>query len=147
MNDFIIIIIYKNLNNLRILSKIHLNNSFKVNNKKFENIDISKEENFDFILNDLKTTYENHWKNINQINTSIKLSLTILVKAKNYKRIKDLEKNLNELDLVSSFEISKFNSQNIFFKIVYNSSPDKLINDLKKKNIIIENKNQVWEVK
>ena len=62
------------------------------------------------------------------------------------KKIKMLENSLNELDLVSSFEISKINNQNIYFKVIYNGSPDKFLNDMKNKNIIIMNQNQIWKV-
>ncbi len=147
VNDFIIIIVYKNKNDLAILSKIQLNQYFKIDNQKFENVDLSKEEHLDLILKKLKITYENYWKNINQINTSIKLPLTILVKANKYNKIKILENNLNELDLVSSFEILKFNNENIYFKIIYNGSPDKFIDDMKTKNVEIKTQNSVWEIK
>ena len=57
-----------------------------------------------------------------------------------------VENSLNELDLVSSFKISKINNQNIYFKIIYNGSPNKFLNDMKNKNIIIINQNQIWNV-
>ena len=64
-----------------------------------------KKEDLNLILANLKTTYENYWKNINQINTSIKLPLTISINANQHKKIQILENSLNELDLVSSFKI------------------------------------------
>jgi len=147
VNDFIITIIYKNKNELAILSKIQLNQSFKIDNQKFENIDLSKEEDFNLILKTLKTTYENYWKNINQINTSIKLPLTISVKANKYNKIKILENHLNELDLVSNFEILRFDSKNIYYKIIYNGSPNKFIEDMKEKSVEIKTENSIWEIK
>ena len=104
LNDFIITIIYKNNADLKILSKIQLNHSFVIDNQKFESIDLSKEKDLNLILNNLKTVYENHWKSINQINTSIKLPLTISINALQHKKIQILENSLNELDLISSFE-------------------------------------------
>ena len=146
LNDFIITIIYKNNNDLKILSKIQLNQFFKIDNQAYENIELSNEKDLELVLTNLKISYENYWKNINQINTSIKLPLTIAVNAIKYEKIQMLENSLNELDLVSSFEISKINSQNIYFKIIYNGSPNKFLNDMKNKNIIIMNQNQIWEV-
>ena len=98
---------------------------------------MSKEEDFNLILKKLKIIYEDYWKNINQINTSIKLPLTILLKANQYNKIQILENNLSKLDLVSSFEILKFNNENIYFKIIYNGSPNKFIDDMKEKNVEI----------
>ncbi len=146
LNDFIITIIYKNNKDLKILSKIRLNQSLKIDNQAYENIELSNEKDLELVLTNLKISYENYWKNINQINTSIKLPLTITVNAIKHQKIQMLENSLNELDLVSSFEISKINNQNIYFKIIYNGSPNKFLNDMKDKNIIILNQNQIWEV-
>ena len=90
--------------------------------------------------------YENYWKNINQINTSIKLPLTISIDATQHKKVQVLENGLNELDLVSSFEILKFNNQNIYFKIIYNGSPNRFISEIQMKGIEINTQNRIWEV-
>ena len=145
--DFIITIVYKNNNDFSILSKIQLNQSFKIDNQKFNNINLSKEKDFNLILKNLKITYENYWKSINQINTSIKLPLTFSVESNNFKKVEILENNLNKLDLVSSFEILKFDNKNIYFKIIYNGSPDKFINEMKEKNVEIITQNPIWEIK
>jgi len=146
LNDFIITIIYKNNNDLKILSKIQLNQFLKIDNQTYKNIELTNEKDFELVLTNLKNSYENYWKNNNQINTSIKLPLTIIVNALKHEKIQKLENSLNKLDLVSSFEISKINNQNIYFKIVYNGSPNKFLNDMKNENIIIMNQNQIWEV-
>jgi len=144
LKDFIITIFYKNNNDLRILSKIQLNNSLKIDNQKFT--DIESSEDIDLLISNLKIVYENYWKNINQINTSIKLPLTIFLNSKKYKKIQILENTLNEIDLVSNYEITKFDSENIFFKIIYNGSPNKFIDDMKDKNIEIITKYQTWTI-
>ena len=90
--------------------------------------------------------YENYWKNINQINTSIKTPITISIDSKNYKKIKILEKKLDELDLVEKYEILRFNNNNTYYKIIYNGSPVKLINDMSENNIIIKSENLTWKV-
>jgi hypothetical protein len=146
LEDFVIAIIYKNLDELRILSKIQLNETYKIDNQKFNKIDLSKESDVDFILTSLKVTYENYWKNINQINTSIKLSLTISINANEHNKIKFFENTLNELDLVSNFKILKLNNINIYYKIVYNGSPNKFINEIKSKGIDLDTQSQIWKV-
>ena len=146
MEDYVIVIIYKNKNELQVLSKMNLNKSFKVNSKKFDNINLSNEKDFFFVLQELKLNYEDYWKKINQINTSIKLPLTISVGAKQYDKINILEKALVKLDLVASYEIVKFDNQNIYIKIIYNGLPNKFINEMKTENIIINIKKSTWKV-
>jgi len=147
LSDFIITIIYKSNNQLRILSKIQLNNSFKINNQTFNDININSQEDFNLVLDKLKIIYENYWKKINQINTSIKTPLTISIESSRHKKIKEIENSLYDLDLVLNFNISKFDNNNIFFKIIYNGSPKKFIQEMEKKNIKMINKNQIWKIK
>ena len=103
--------------------------------------------NFQIILNDLKTTYENYWKKNNEINTSIKYPITISVNSKDYLKIQNLEKALSSLDLISSFNILKFDNEKIFYRIIYNGSPKTFLNDINKKNFNLVMKNNVWTVK
>ena len=146
LQDFIITIIYKNNNKLRVLSKIKLDEKTKIESIVYEDIDFSKEKDIDFVISSLKTNYENHWKNINKINTSIKLPITVSIDSKEYNKITVLENSLNELNFVSDFFITKFNNKNIFFKIIYNGSPDKFIIDMKKKGILLNTKEQIWKI-
>ena len=99
LEDFIIVIIFKNKNNYRVLSKIKLEDSFKIYNQKFEKINFSNIEEIKAMIFSLKNKYEDSWKAINQINTSIKFPLTIAVNAIKHEKIKILENSLNELDI------------------------------------------------
>ena len=146
INDYIVIIIYKNRDTLKILSKINLNNSIKIDNKKFDNINLSNQNEFDDVLHELKTSYENYWKNINQINTSIKLPITISIKTKENKKIKNLEETLDRLDLVSKYEIIKFDNKKTYIKIIYNGSPAKFFDEMINENFTIIKENLFWEI-
>ena len=146
MEDYVIVIIYKNKENLQILSKMNLNKSFKINNKKFQNINLLNEKDVLYVLQELKLNYEDYWKKINQINTSIKLPLTISVGAKQYDKISTVEDSLVKLDLVASYEIIKFDNQNIYIKIIYNGLPNKFIDEMKDENIIINIKESIWKI-
>ena len=144
LKDYIISIIFKNKNEIRVLSKINFKDSLKLNNQKFENIDLNDEKNFQKILISLKNIYEDYWKNNNEINTSIKLPLTVSVESKDYKKIQKLERVLGKIDLVSNFYILRFNNKNIFYKIIYNGSPKNFLNDLSKNNINLKTKKNIW---
>ena len=147
LKDYIISIIYKNKNDIRILSKINLNNSLNVNNQKYSKINLNNSEDFEKILENLKNTYEDYWKKNNEINTSIKLPITVSVTSKDYKKIMRLEKTFNNIDLISNFYILKLNNQNTHYKIIYNGSPQTFFNDMNKNNFDLFMKNNVWTVK
>ena len=147
LKDYIISIIYKNENEIKILSKINLNNSLKVNNQRYSKVNLNNKKDFEKILENLKTVYEDNWKKNNEINTSIKLSLTISISSKDYKRIVELEEVFNSTDLVSDFYILKFDSKNTLYRIIYNSSPKTFFNDMSKKNFDLIMKNNIWTVK
>ena len=147
INDYIITIIYKNKDELKILSKINLNNSLKLNNLKYKKINLDNEKNFKKVLGNLKITYEDHWKKNNEINTSIKLPITVSVNTNNYKRIIELENAFDEIDLISNFYILKFDSENTKYKIIYNGSPKTFFNIMSKKNFNLVMKDSIWSVK
>ena len=146
VEDYIITIIFQNKDKLKILSKVNLNNSFKINNKIFEKKDLKNDKNFQIVLNELKTTYENYWKKNNEINTSIKLPLTISINSQKYLKIQELEQALDSLDLISNYYILKLDNENIFFRIIYNGSPKTFLNDMSKKNFDLTIENNVWTV-
>ena len=147
LNDYIISIIYKNKDEVQIPSKINLNNSFKVHSHKYYKIDLNIEKDFEEVLENLKITYEDYWKKNNEINTSIKLPLTVLAKSKDYKKIIELEKTFNNMDLISNFYITRFDNENIEYRIIYNGSPKTFFNDLSKRNLKLIIENNIWKIK
>ena len=147
IEDNIILIIYKESNSIRTLSKVNLNNTLKIQNKIYPKIDIINEDDFSNIVKSLKQLYEDQWKKNNEINTSIKLPITISINSKKTKKIIELERALDSLDLVSDFSVLNFNSENIQYKITYNGTPNIFLNDMRKKNLELEMKNNMWIVK
>jgi hypothetical protein len=87
IKDSIILIMYKEGNVIRTLSKINLNNILKLQNKSYSNVDIEDVNDFSNIVKNLKQAYEDQWKKINEINTSIKLPITISISSKKNKKI------------------------------------------------------------
>ena len=147
MKDYIISIIYKNNDEIKILSKINFNNSLKINNQKFFKIDLDIEKDFNLILGNLKNIYEDEWKKNNEINTSIKLPLTISVESKDYKKIMRLEDSLNDIDLLSSFFILNFDNKYTRYRIIYNGSPKMFFNDMNNKNFNLVMEDNIWTIK
>ena len=147
IKDHIVLIIYKNKSEIKILSKIDLNNSLKLDNKRYDKINLQNESEAETLIIDLKNVYEDQWKKNNEINTSIKLPITISVNSKNYKQIAEIENAIENIDLISEFYTLKFDSQNILFKIIYNGSPKFFLNDMSKQNLDLIMINNVWKVK
>ena len=147
IKDNIILIIYKESNRIRTLSKINLNNSLKIQNKNYPKLDVLNNNDFSNIIENLKQLYEDQWKKNNEINTSIKLPITISINSKKTKKIIELEQVLYSLDLVSDFSILNFNSEIIQYKITYNGTPNIFLNDMKEKNLELEMKNNMWILK
>ena len=147
IKDSIILIIYKEGSNIRTLSKINLNNTLKIQNKNYPKIDMVNVDDFSNIVKSLKQLYEDQWKKNNEINTSIKLSITISINSKKTKKIIELEQALDSLDLVSDFNILNFNSESIQYKITYNGTPNIFLNDMREKNLELEIENNIWTLK
>ena len=147
LSDYIISIIYKNKNDVKILSKIHLNNTLKVNNQKYPNINLTNKKDLNMILENLKNIYEDEWKKNNEISTSIKLPLTISIKSTDYKKIVYLEEVLANIDLISNFYILNFNNKHTKYRIIYNGSPITFLNDMSNRNFDLVMENNVWAVK
>ena len=146
LRDYIISIIYKNKNEIKILSKINFKNSIKINNQKYSEMNLDSEKDFIKILENLKNVYEDQWKKNNEINTSIRLPLTILINSKNYKKIIELEEALENIDLISDFYILKFDNQKTQYKIIYNGSPKTFFNDMQNRNFKLVMKNNIWTI-
>ena len=146
LEDYIIVIFFNNKDKLRALSKINLNNNLIVSNKIFPEIKNYDKNSFYNLIKELKVYYEDEWKKINLINTSIKLPVTLSLDSKNYQLIQKFEKKLLNLDLVSNFYIDHFSSDETIYKIIYNSSPDKFATEFEIDNFKINTSYKIWRI-
>ena len=147
LNDFIIIIFFENKLNLNVLSKVFLNKEYKILNSKFTNFDIDNENIVNEVIKNLKINYENEWKKINLINSSINLVITLSLDSKKYDLIKKFEKKISNLDLVANYYIDKFTEKKIIYKVVFNGTPDKFITELRTDDFNLETSSAIWIVK
>ena len=97
------------------------------------------------IFNELPLTIL--FKNLNIINTSIKLPIRVLLSSKENEKIRLFENILNNLYLVSNYNVISFDSNEIVYKIVYNGSQKKFLSEIKKNSLNIEKDNQNWKIK
>ena len=95
---------------------------------------------------DLKDDYENKWKSLNKINTSIILPIRLSIDSNNFTLSNNLENYLNEVDLISNYKIENFNSKQIIYKIIFNSTPDKFLKIMKNAKFKIDTSKDIWKL-
>ena len=106
------------------MSRITYNKNVVLKNKSFTfKKDINDKDQIKELIKELKTVYEDHWKKINQINTSIKLLLNIKISNKNNKILSDFEKDLDDLDLINDYFITKFDKDYTYYQVIFNGTP------------------------
>jgi hypothetical protein len=147
LNDSIIALIFKKENDIRILSKIRIEDNINIKNQSFLNVDINDDKQTQDIISQLKIIYEDYWKDFNQINTSIKLPLSIKIESSDILKISNFEKILNEKDLIYNFSIFKFNKDFIYYKIIFNGTPNLFLKSMDEHNYIFDTQNKIWILK
>ena len=147
LKDYIIMIIFKKNEEIKILNKINFSEKMDINNLKFNNLNLDRNDELEKLINKLKMIYENYWKSKNEINTSVKLSLTVSIDNSDNLKISKFEKTLNNLDFIYNFYIYKINNKKNIYKIIFNGSPDKFLELMKKNNYDFITQNRVWHIK
>ena len=147
LKDYIITIIFKNNEEVRVLNKIHFNEKMNLKNLSFKNINLNENKEIEKFSEILKSIFEDYWKSKNEINTSIKLPLTISVDNSNSLEVSRLESQLTNIDLIYDFNIYKFNNKNNIYKIIFNGSPDHFLKIMRDKDYEFDTQNQIWKIK
>ena len=146
LDNFIVSIIFKNNNKIKILNKINFNKKESLKNLTL-NLDLNEKKNIDKLITTLKELYENYWKSENEINTSVKLTLTTSVNNNDNFEISKFENLINSIDLIYDFYIYKFDNKNNFYKIIFNGSPDHFLKIMKNNDYEFDIQNQIWIMK
>ena len=147
LDEYIIAIIFKENNMIKVLNKINFNQQENFKNISFQNLNIDNDQEANKLVESLKIIYENYWKSENEINTSVKISLTISINNNDNSKISKFEEILNDMDLVYDFSIYKFDNKDSFYKIIFNGSPEHFIKIMKNKNYKFDIQNQIWIIK
>ena len=147
LEDYILMIVFKDEKEIRVLNKINFNNKTDLKNLKFQNLTLKNKKEFEEFIENLKNIYENYWKSKNEINTSIKLALTVSIDNNDNSKISQFEKILSDVDLIYDFYISKFDNKKNIYKIIFNGSPDYFLDIMKDKNYKFDTQNQIWILK
>ena len=147
LENYIVSIFFIGSDQTRLLSKIKFGKKKTLKNMLIKNIDYNSNLEINEFIDTLKITFEDYWKSQNEINTSVKLPLTISVKNINNIKIYQLEEKLSNIDLIYKFYIYKFDNKSNIYKIIFNGTPDKFIEVMKDNNYEFETSNKVWVMK
>ena len=118
------------------------------NNKNFnyEDFFVSESNYFAFQLIEKWPKWEKNILNIHGEKFSGKTHLSNIFLNKN-RGFKINEKEISNLDLVSQYYIDYFSNENTIYKIIYNSTPKKFIQEIEKTGIKLDTSSQIWIVK
>tara|TARA_B100001057_G_C22786518_1_gene925812 strand:- start:575 stop:1636 length:1062 start_codon:yes stop_codon:yes gene_type:complete len=147
LKNSIISLIFKSTNEIRILTKIYNDKNEIIKNNSFKNINLNNEKDLNLLIENLKNIFEDTWKKLNEINTSIKLPITIKISNEDVKKSNDFELFLNEIDLVSDYSIQKFDKEFIFYEVLFNGTVQNFINIMENKNYNLNTQKKIWMVK
>ena len=147
LTDYIILLAFKKINKIKILSKINLDGNKKIINNLYDDINLNNLNEVNKTILDLKLNYEDEWKKQNIIDQSIKISIKASLDSSEINIINKFEEKLNDSDFVYEFNIEQFSNKSILFKIVYNNTPDKFLTEFYSYGFNINSNGNVWIVK
>jgi len=147
LNHSIICLIFKNDKEIKILSKITIEDKSILRNDTFKKIDFKNKIEIKDLIEKLKIIYEDAWKELNLINTSIKLPLFIKVNNDDLKISLNFEKSLDSIDLVNDYIINKFDKNFIYYEVTFNGTPTNFINVMEKKKYKFNTQKKIWILK
>jgi len=147
LKDSIIALFFKNEKEVRVLSRITISDNVFLKNQNFNLESFNYSSNSNNIINDLKIVYEDYWKNFNQINTSIRLTLNIKVENKDNFKISEFENVLGQTDLIYDFYISKLDNNYVFYQIIFNGTPNNFLKTMAYNDYKFNTQNKIWVLK
>ena len=146
LKNSIISLIFKGKNEVRILTKIYNDKNEIIKNDTFKNINLDNETDLNFLIENLKNLFEDTWKKFNEINTSIKVPITIKIKNDDLKKSNNFELFLNEIDMVSDYSVEKFDKEFIFYEVLFNGTVQNFINIMKNKKYNLNTQKKIWMI-
>jgi len=145
--NFIIMIIFKSKNNIKFYSKINFDDKFEILSKNFKDKDIDNQTDLNSMIINIKNEYEDNWKSINKMSPSTSVPIRLSLESNNTKKSLKLENALDNLDFVNSYNIEKFGSKMIIYKVYYSSSPKRFLKDILSYDISIDTSSSNWKIK
>ena len=125
-----------NISGKKINKNLLLKNNFQKKEKNYrEIIQRTRNEIIDLVKS----------QNLIDIKTPSFLNIKLIIDKNN--NLAELNKRLNNIDLVDNLYVQEFNSEYVFLKIKYLGKLEKIKNELKREKIILKQKNDEWSIK
>ena len=125
-----------NISGKKINKNLLLKNNFQKKEKNYrEIIRRTRNEIVDLVKS----------QNLIDIKTPSFLNIKLIIDKNN--NLAELNKRLNNIDLVDDLYVQEFNSEYVFLKIKYLGKLEKIKNELKREKIILKQKNDEWSIK
>ena len=144
--NYILSLIYLEKKKLNFFSKIKFEEYKKNSNLIFYNVDIKDEDSIATIIKKAKVHLNDIWKDFNEINTSIKLSINLILNSNDADKVSKFENTLAKIDDIGSFSIKKFDLNKTVYEIIYNTDPNKLIKQFSIYGFEIVNDESRWVI-
>ncbi len=144
--NYILSLIYLENKKLNFFSKIKFQEYKKNSNLIFHKVDTKDVDSIITIIKKVKMHLNDIWKDFNEINTSIKLSINLILNSNNGDKISKFENTLTEIDDINSFSIKKFDLNKTVYEINYNTNPNKLIKQFSIYGFEIVNAEDLWVI-
>ena len=145
--NYILSLIYINKEKLNFFSKIKFEEYKKNSNQIFYNVNIQDKDSILAVINKAKVKLNDIWKDFNEINTSIKLSMNLILNSNDPDKIDKFQNVLVKIDDIRSFSIKKFNLDKTIYEIIYNSDPNRLRKQFSIYGFSIVNDEGYWVVR
>jgi hypothetical protein len=145
--NYILSLIYLENKKLNFFSKIKFQEYKKNSNLIFYKVDIKDADSIATVIKKVKVHLNDIWKDFNEINTSIKLSINLILNSNNADKIYKFENTLTKIDDINSFSIKKFDLNKTVYEIIYNTNPNKLIRQFSIYGFEIVNDESQWVIK
>tara|TARA_Y100000741_G_scaffold176154_1_gene133751 strand:- start:1090 stop:2166 length:1077 start_codon:yes stop_codon:yes gene_type:complete len=146
LSNQIILIVLKSNSKLQVFSKIKFEKNELLLNRIYNLVNIESEDEINEIIFSIKDNFEDKWKSVNKINTSINIPIKISIDSKNTRLSEELEKKLSSIDLISRYKIEMFNNSEIIYKIIFNGNPNKLLDIMNLYKFNIDASNKIWKI-
>ena len=125
-----------NISGKKINKNLLLKNNFQKKEKNYrEIIRRTRNEIVDLVKS----------QNLIDIKTPSFLNIKLIIDKNN--NLAELNKRLNNIDLVDDLYVQEFTSEYVFLKIKYLGKLEKIKNELKREKIILKQKNDEWSIK
>lgn len=146
IENYAIVIMQYNNKTLETYLKTRFNSNIYNKNFSYKLDSFKNEKKLDFITDNLKLRIIDTWKEANIVNLNLPLTIHLKFYYEHPKDFYILEKSINKIHIIDSYQVEEFNLQNTMFKINYFGNPKNLQDEFLKMDYKLENSKGIWNI-